>query len=188
MTLRMRLYLPITAAALVFATSSLSVRAQSAPQDPRLPVALVAATALEPLLPVPAGWNRARSGGNRVVVSEECGYTFADAVYEKDGMKVRVMLADTGRNEESLGLIATMVVSLPDGYTGTVPPATTVTRLLLNGVPAASRWDAGPNEGEFVAVVGGRFVAKAEGTHIDSLATLRALVELVDLKKLGELK
>ena len=176
------------AAAIVLATSNFPAHAQSVPQNPQPPVALVAAAALEPLLPAPAGWTRTKSGGDRVVVSDACNYTFADAVFLKDGTKVRVTVADTGRNEESLGLLATMIASLPEGYTGTVPPATTVARLMFNGTPAASRWDAEQNEGEFVVLVGGRFVVKAESTRVDGLATLRAMVELVDLKKLGELK
>ena len=181
-------HFPMVGAAIVLAASSLSLSAQSAPQQPAPPVSQVAATSLEPLLPAPAGWTRSRSGANRVVVSEACGYTFADAVYEKDGMKLRVTVADTGRNEESLGLLAMMVVSLPEGYTGEVPPSTTVSRLVMAGLPAASRWDAANNDGEFVVVVGGRFVVKAESAHVDALATLRSMVELVDLKKLGELK
>jgi hypothetical protein len=103
-------------------------------------------------------------------------------------MKVRVTLADTAQNEESLGLMATLVVSFPDDYSGEVPPATSIARLSLNGTPAGSRWDSQAGEGEFVALVGRRFVAKAEGTKVDSIATLRAIVELIDLKKLGELK
>ena len=143
---------------------------------------------LEPLLPAPEGWTRAKAGSNSVVVSESCDYSFADATYLKDGMKVRVTLADTGFNAQALGLLATMVVSLPDGYTGEVPPATTVARVNVNGLPAASRWDAKDREGEFTMLVAGRFVVKAEGTKVDALATLRAIVELVDVKKVGALK
>jgi hypothetical protein len=81
-----------------------------------------------------------------------------------------------------------MVISLPEDYVGTVPPATTVARVTVQGMPAASRWDDKDKEGEFTVLVGGRFVAKAEGAKVTDLATLRGIVELVDLKRLGELK
>lgn len=174
-------------APLMAAAVTLTLSAQ-APQAPAPPGKLIASTVLEPLLPSPAGWTKTRASADRVTVSESCGYTFAGATYTKDAMTVRVTVADTGKNDESLGLLATMVVSLPEGYLGSVPPATTVARLTVGDMPAASRWDDKDKEGEFTVVVGGRFVAKAEGRQMTDLATLRAIVELVDLKKLGELK
>jgi hypothetical protein len=170
------------------AAPSLPLTAQTAPQVPHSHAKLVAASALEPLLPAPEGWTRIKASADRVVVSESCDYSFAGATYTRDGMTVRVTIADTGKSDEGLGLLATMVVSLPDGYVGEVPPATTVARVKVDGMPAASRWDSKDKEGEFTVLVGGRFIAKAEGTKVTDLATLRAIVELVDLKKLGELK
>jgi len=143
---------------------------------------------LEPLLPTPPGWTRVRTRGSEVVVSDSCGYSFADATFTRDDMKVQVTLADTGGNAESLGLLATLVVSFPVDYTGEVPPATSIARLTLNDTPAGSRWDSDLREGEFTALVGHRFVAKVEGAKLDSVATLRGIIELIDLKKLGELK
>ena len=176
------------AIATIAAATTLSLAAQTALPSPQTSEKLVAAAALEPLLPTPVGWTRTRSGGERVTVSEACSYTFADGVYTRGESRVRITLADTGRNAEGLTLIATLVVSFPDDYVNTVPPATTIARLPFDGAQAASRWDADQREGEFVVLVGGRFVAKAEGTRLDALATLRGMVELVDLKKLGALK
>lgn len=170
------------------AAANLPMTAQTAPQAPHSHGTLVATTALEPLLPAPEGWTRTKASADRVVVSEACDYSFAGATYARAGMIVRVTIADTGKSEEALGLLATMVVSLPEGYVGEVPPATTVARVKVNGMPAASRWDDRDKEGEFTVLVGGRFVAKAEGTRLADLATLRGIVELVDLKKLGALK
>ena len=170
------------------AAASLTLTAQTAAPAPHSHGKLVATSALEPLLPAPDGWTRTKASADRVVVSESCDYSFAGATYTREGMTIRVTVADTGKSEESLGLLATMVVSLPDAYVGVVPPATTVTRLTVNGMPAASRWDDKDKEGEFTVLVGGRFVAKAEGARLADLATLRGIVELVDLKKLGDLK
>jgi hypothetical protein len=175
----------LSGALIIGIVTAVTVSAQPAPQTP---AALVATATLEPLLPAPAGWTRVRAIGNRVVVSESCGYTFAEATFVKDEMKVRLMIADTGRNEEGLGVLATMVVAFPDGYIGTVPPATSIARTTTGGQAAASRWDAELGEGEFTILVDGRFVVKAEGAKIDDLATLRTLAEQVDLKKLAALK
>jgi len=177
-----------TALTTLTAAATVTLAAQSSPQAPGAAEKPLPAAALEPLLPAPQGWTRIKAGGNQVTVSESCGYSFADATYTKDGMKVRLTLADTGRNEEGLSVVATMVVSLPENYVGDVPPATTVARLSVRGQPAASRWDDKNKEGEFTVLVNGRFVAKAEGTNLNSLATLRAIVELVDLTRLGQLK
>jgi len=151
-------------------------------------VPTVAAADLEPLLPVVDGWTKTPKGGDKVVVSETCGYAFVDAIYTNGNAKVRVTLADTGFNQEGLGLLAMIVVAFPDDYLGEVPPSTTINRLNVNGMPAGSRWDAAIGEGEFTILVGKRFVAKAEGTGVDSIETLRGLVERIDLKKLAALK
>lgn len=191
MTLRTQFSHQLTRAAAITALAAamtITIGAQTGPPGQAAVAKFVTSAVLEPLLPAPPGWTRTRTGGSEVVVSESCGYSFADAIFTKGDMKVRVTVADTGRNDESLGLLATLVVSFPADYTGEVPPATSIARLTLNGAPAGSRWDAGQREGEFVALVGHRFVAKAEGTNLDGIATLRTIVELIDLKKLGELK
>ncbi len=191
MTLRTRFSHQLTIASTLTAlaaATTITIGAQTGPPGQTPAAKFVTSAVLLPLLPAPPGWTRTRTGGSEVVVSDSCGYSFADATYTNGDMKVRVTLADTAQNVESLGLLATLVVSFPADYTGEVPPATSIARLTLNGAPAGSRWDAEAREGEFVALVGHRFVAKAEGTKLDSLATLRAIIELLDLKKLGELK
>jgi hypothetical protein len=179
-------------AAAIAAVTTITISAQTGPPAQaaaQTPAAkFVASAALEPLLPAPPGWTRTRTRGSEVVVSDSCAYSFADATYTNGEMKVQVTLADTAQNEESLGLLATLVVSFPADYTGVVPPATSIARLTLNGAPAGSRWDAEVRDGEFVALVGHRFVAKVEGTKLDDIATLRGIIELIDLKKLGQLK
>jgi hypothetical protein len=55
-------------------------------------------------------------------------------------------------------------------------------------MPAAYRWDAEKREGEYTVVINGRFVAKVEATKADSLETLRAIIDQIDMKKLGDLK
>jgi hypothetical protein len=177
------LALGITAAATVLVTAQTP---QSVP-GPEKPVTLVAVSALEPLLPAPVDWLKIRSGTNRVELSPGCDYAFAEGVFMNEAMKVRITVADTGLHPESLAVFASLVVTFPDGYEGKIPPATTITRLQFKDAPAAARWDAGQNDGEFVVLLRGRFVAKAEGT-VDSLDTLKALVGQIDFTRLSALK
>jgi len=165
---------------------SAAVVAAQAPSQTTVPT--VAATVLQPLLPAPPGWTTERSGASQVELSDTCAYPVVDASYLKDAMRVRLRLVDSGRASDSLMALATMVMTLPADYAAEVPPATTITRVLYKGSPAAERWDAAQGEGEITVVVDGRFIVQAEGTHLDSLATLRSVVDLVDVKKLAELK
>jgi hypothetical protein len=174
------------ASILVITTSATSL--PKGAQTPEKTVTPVAKTALESLLPVPAGWTKGPVRSNTVSLSDTCAYSFADAAYSNGEMRVRVTVADTGFDADSLIVLVPMIASLPDDYNGQIPPATTVQRLLFQASPAASRWDAEKNEGEFEVLVGKRFVAKAEGTHLDKLATLRGVVEQIDVKKLAALK
>jgi hypothetical protein len=148
----------------------------------------VTAAALEPFLPVPADWTRTVRGGDRVVLSDTCSYVFVDAIYTRGDAKIRLTLADTGGHEDGLNLVAMLVTSFPDDYSGDVPPATTIRRVTLNGLPAGFRWDGKALDGEFAVVVGKRFVARAEGWKIASADELRDLVTLIDFKKLGDLR
>lgn len=180
---------PITRVALVtVAATALAVTlgAQSRPLASSGP-AIVSAGALEKLLPAPTGWTRIRTNKDLITLTETCSYSYADALYTNGAMKVRITLADTAADPSSLAVLATMVTSFPDDYSGRIPPATTIKRMPFNDAPAALRWDTAVSEGEFVVVFEKRFVAKAEGTSLDTADTLRSLVEQINLKALGEL-
>jgi hypothetical protein len=160
-----------------------SVLAQGAAPKP---AAVVGEAALQKLLPAPSGWTRLRTNQDRITLSETCIYSYADAVYTKDAMKVRITLADTAADPSSLAVLATMLTA--SDYSGFIPPATTIKRFKFNESPAALRWDDQAKEGEFVTVISERFVAKAEGTTLDASDTLQALVEQVNLKALAALR
>lgn len=190
MTRRSRFTRPLAVATLA-AAAIVTFSARTATlngQAPAKGVPPVAVTSLRPLLPTVDGWTKGQSAGDRIVLSDTCAYAYADTIYTNGEMEVRVTLADTGKAEDSLISLATMIVSFPDGYTDEIPPATTIKRIDYNGSPAAERWDAAKNEGEFTVLIGGRFVAKAEGKRVDALETLRAFIARVDLKALADLK
>ena len=152
------------------------------------PTDTVAPAALQTLLPAPDGWTKARAGSEVIALSPQTSYASANVLFTKDTMTLRVTLADTGGVKDTLISLATMVMTLPEDYSEVVPPATTIKRSVFKGSPAAEMWDSANAEGEFVVVVGGRFVARVEGSHLDAADTLRSILALVDLKKLAELK
>jgi hypothetical protein len=150
-------------------------------------VPAVAPGALEPLLPVLDGWTKVRAASHRIDSADSCTYVYAEAVYTSDTGKLRVTMADTGFNPDGLTAVATIVVSFPANYTETIPPDTTISRVTYRESPAASLWNNTKRDGEFTVIVGGRFVAKVEGTPVDSLETLRGVMDRLDLKRLADL-
>jgi hypothetical protein len=140
---------------------------------------------LQTLLPVVADWTRAPAGGQHILISDLCSYTFADAKYTKDGMTVTLTVATAG-GPESLMALAPLVATLPDDYEGQVDQRT-IKRYKIGEAQAGEMWDAKASAGELTLVFANRFVVKAEGTTAN-LATLRAFVDKVDAVKLAEVK
>jgi hypothetical protein len=161
--------------------------ASPAAQDPKV-VPTVAVALLEGLLPQAEGWTKGVVHSNQISISSDCGYTYADAVYTKGEMRVRVTVADSGFDSGALAVLVPAVMSLPEGYSGKILPATTVERLTFEGSPAAARWDGEKSEADFEVLVGRRFAARGEGTQVTSIETARDLVAKIDLKKLAALK
>lgn len=149
-------------------------------------VTVIAPTALEPLLPAAIdGWTKIRSISYRV--NDGCAYAFADALFVNGDAKLRVTVADTGFDADALMAVATIVRSFPAGHTETIPPDTVISRITYHEYPAATMWNSAKGEAESTVVVNDRFVAKVEGTRVDSLETLRGVLDKIDLKKLAEL-
>ena len=169
------------AIALGFAFCSARLKAQEH-------AATVSVAALEKLLPAPAGWTKIDTKSDQVVVSADCSHPIASVVYTQGDMRVKITLADSGANQNSLILLAPMVVMLPEGYSEQVPPATKVVRLQRNGAQVAERWDEQSGDGEVTMLFKGRLVASAEGSHLASLETLRGILATIDFKNLAELK
>lgn len=174
----------------VVALGSVTLGAQKAPAKAAAPKGpdVVAVAVLQPLLPKMDGWTRGTPGGSVVPISDEQGYSFADAEFTNGEQKVKVTIGDTSSVEDCLLALAAMVTVLPPGYNEKVPPATTIMRFEHNGHQAASKWNAEKLEGEFSLLVGARFVVKVEGTKVESLDVLKNFANLVDLQKLGSLK
>jgi hypothetical protein len=176
-----------TAVAVLIVAAPAAQSGSPAAQAPKI-VPTVPVAQLEALLPQADGWTKGVVHSNQIAISSDCGYTYADAVYTNGEMRVRLTVADSGFDPGSLAVLVPTVVSFPDGYSGKIPPATTVYRLTFQGSPSAARWDGTKNEADFEVLVANRFVAKGEGTHVTAMDTVQGLVEKIDLKKLAALK
>ena len=94
-------------------------------------------------------------------------------------MRVKITLADSGMHPDSLMALAPMLVMLPEGYSEKIPPAITIRRLQRDGAQVAERWDERKHDGEITMLVNKRFVASVEGSHVDSLDSLRTILDQI---------
>jgi len=158
-----------------------------AKQDPaKKSVTLVDPTALEPFVPTTVdGWTKIRATSNRV--ADSCAWVYADVVFMNGENKLKVTVADTGFDVDALAILATIVTSFPAGHTETIPPDTVISRITYRDSPAATMWNATKRGAEFTVVVGDRFVVSVEGSAVDGLDTVRAVLDKIDLKKLADL-
>lgn len=169
--------------------AGLSLQAQKPAAAARPPAPKVVSVAtLQTQMPTIDGWVRAPLRGEVVAISEESGYSFAEGVFTKGDIKVKLTVGDTVAVDDCLMALAALVVVLPAGYSQKVPAGSEISRFEFGDSQAASKWNPGKLEGEFSVVINGRFVVKAEGTGLDSIDTLKSIVSLVDLKKLAALK
>ena len=168
-----------------FAASGVAAQAKPpAPADSHL----VAPPVLAKLLPAPDGWTRGEVQPNQVDDASGCNYTVASVVYTKDALRVKITIADTGAHAESLMAVASMIAILPDDFDGTVPPATTIKRMKIDGSPASEMWNADKMTGEITILLSGRFVVAVEAQKADGPEVLRAMLALVDVKAVAALK
>jgi hypothetical protein len=147
----------------------------------------VAAAALQKLLPSIDGWTSGVARADLVEISADAKYSFASLNFTKDDLRVKLTLADTGSSADGLTALAAMVVTMPEDYAGQVG-GLAIKRMQIGGSPAVEAWDAQKSAGEISVVVGGRFVATVEASKVDSVATLRGILDKVDLKALAALK
>ena len=168
-------------AATFAAVGTWSVAAQTKTVPP------VAAASLQKLLPAVEGWTPGIARADLIEITPAAKYSVASQSFTKSDQRFRLTIADTGFSQESLTALASMIVTMPDDYAGEVG-SLAIKRQLIGGSPAVEAWDATKSAGEVAVVVGGRFVVSLEASKVDSIATLRGLLEKIDLKALAGLK
>lgn len=179
----LRIVLTLATITIAMAVAWCAARVEAQEQIPTVAVA-----ALERLLPAPAGWTKADSKADRVVISADCSHPVVSVSYVQGEMRVKITLADSGMHADSLMALAPMLVMLPEGYSERIPPATTIARLQRDGAQVAERWDGEKRDGEITMLVNKRFVASIEGSRVDSLDSLRTILDQIELKRLADLK
>lgn len=170
----------------VATTTLLMVAAVAASTGQTKPVPPVAAAALQKLLPTVDGWASGAARADLVEISPDAKYSFASVTFTKDDLRVKLTLADTGFSPDSLIALATMIITMPDDYSGEVQ-GLAIKRTKIGGSPAVEAWNGQKSVGEIAVVVGGRFVVALEASKVDGLDTLRGMLEKVDLKALSAL-
>jgi hypothetical protein len=150
-------------------------------------VRLVEPAALQKLLPVVEGWTSGVVRSDRIVLSPEAGYTFANVSLTSGDSRAKVQISDTGGSPDSLTALAMIVISMPPDFHADVDGAT-IRRMKFGEMPAAEIWSDGKHTGEITAVVAGRFVVSVESSYAESLETLRGLFVRIDLKAVDALK
>ncbi len=137
---------------------------------------------LKALLPEMGGWTRTDAKGEQV--SMPISTSRAEAHYQKDDGRLELDITDTALSQLLLAPIQMFMTSgfserSDDGFKRAAR---------VGGQPGYEEWNAKSKHGEVTAVVANRFIVNAKGDDMDSIDTVRKLVESVDLGKLGSLK
>ena len=138
--------------------------------------------ALKELLPEVDGWTQSDARGEEVTMP--MAFSQARAQYTRGDERVELENMDSAMNQL---LLAPLSMFLSSGYSersdsGFKRGAT------IGGSPGMEDWNNDSKRGEVTAVVGKRFIVRAEGTGVSDLAPVRQVVEAVDLAKLATLK
>jgi hypothetical protein len=134
------------------------------------------------LLPAPAGWTKSKPTGKQVtaVIST----SNAEASYTKGPMNVRLEITDSAFSQLLLAPLSMMLAAgyserSSDGYKKS---------LSMSGSPAYEEWSNDTKNGEVTALVANRFIVSAKGSSLDSIDSLRGILNQVDLNKLAAMK
>lgn len=141
---------------------------------------LVPHTTLETFLPALPGWTfEYQPRGDTDPVE---GYARVQVNYQRGENGMSIEIVDTMKNPNVLGPLTAMLASdaaaQQDGKT----------RTTVGGFPGVQEWTPEPRNGEVSVLLADRFTVRAVGSTVPDLATIRAAIEAVDLKKLAGLR
>ena len=134
------------------------------------------------LLPEINGWQKGKPKGEQF----NMGMTMsrAQVSYTKDDHEMDLEIIDSAFNQMALAPISMFLAAnysarTTEGYQKGIR---------LAGHPGWEEWENEPKRGTVAVVVGNRFIVSAKGSDLDSIETVRAVVQAVDLGKLAGLK
>ena len=137
---------------------------------------------LKSALPEVSGWSRTNPRGEQV--NMPVAISRAEARYTKDKSRVELEIVDTALSQL---LIAPVSMFLTSGYSERSDDGFKRSAK-IGGQPGFEEWRNDDKRGEVTAVVANRFIVKCTGHQVESLDTVRGVVESVDLGKLATLK
>ena len=137
---------------------------------------------LKSALPEVSGWTRTSPRGEQT--NMPVAISRAEARYTKDQSRVTLEIVDTALSQL---LIAPVSMFLASGYSERSDDGFKRSAK-IGGQPGFEEWNHDDKRGEVTAVVANRFIVKGRGHQVDSLDTVRGVVEAVDLGKLATLK
>lgn len=145
------------------------------------PITSVDFEKLVDLLPSPAGWDRGKPDGHQT--SAPVAVSVAEAQYTKGPLRADVTITDSALNQMFM-MPFTMMMSMNYSERSTSGYKKSVA---YGGQPGIEDWNSDTKHGEITLVVNKRFVVQVKGDGLDSMDTLKAVVNSIDLPKLGGL-
>lgn len=143
---------------------------------------LVASATLAALLPTFDGWERTAPVSGSASLPAPA--STASVTYGRGQAKIDLEITDTGGapdHVEAMSKVAgtSFLQTAANGYLkGTT----------FGGFPAIESWNSVDHVGDLSLLINGRFIVHANGTGVDGIETVRALVERVDLQKVAGLR
>jgi hypothetical protein len=137
---------------------------------------------LQALLPAPSGWEMGKPKGEQVTM----GISISDAevTYKKDASNVTLKITDSAFSPL---VMAGMSMMMSAGYSERTSSGYKKS-MTMNGSPGYEEWNSDDKHGQVTIVVANRFVVEGTGSHLDSIDSLRGIVQQVDMAKLTALK
>lgn len=137
---------------------------------------------LKAALPEVGGWTMGDARGEQM--NMPMAMSRAEAEYSRDSSRVELEIIDSAMSQL---LLAPMSMFLSSGYSERSDEGFK-RAAKINGHPGMEEWNAETRRGEATAVVANRFIVKATGHAVESLDTVRAVLDAVDFAKLATLK
>jgi hypothetical protein len=137
---------------------------------------------LKGMLPQVGGWTQASVRGEQVSMPMKTSR--AEARYSRGESNVELEIIDSAVNPMFLAPLSMFMAS---GYSERSDEGFK-RAAKIGGFPGIEDWNSNSRRAEVTAVVNNRFVVQATGHDVEDLAAVRAIVDAVDLAKLGTLK
>lgn len=143
------------------------------------PITSVDFEKLVDLLPSPSGWDRGKPEGHQM--SAPVAVSVAEAQYTKGTTHAHVTITDSALSQMFM-MPFTMMMSMNYAEKSTSGYKKSAA---YGGQPGLEDWNADTKHGEITVVVNKRFVVQINGDGLDSMDTLKAVANSIDLTKLA---